>query len=164
MKVNGETNAGKSFWQQLETLDDDELASLSEAAKHVIADQEPSLVRYVEMPERPAGREISEELAKAGIAADEKLVVALLRNDNASRPLIVGVLQALGREPTLAADIEAAYRARREMLILDAGVLSAGALLLLVLKLKGIKIGAVQLDFYQAREGSISLVKRLLGL
>jgi hypothetical protein len=152
-------------WNRLEELSDEELATLVEAAEHVIADSsdEPDASGYMKMPVTRLGTAIAGSLRETGSDTDPDQVTELLRDHEHARQLAVQALQAIGREPVLADHIEAAYRARREMMAVDAGLVVAGALLLLVLKLKRIKIGNVDISFYEARASALEQLRTLLG-
>lgn len=154
------------IWDRLDDLDDAELTMLVEAAASVIADHtdEAGARTYLEMPPRPAGQILKSTLADAGVAVDEEAAAELVRDQKAARQLTVRVLRSLAQQPILAAEIEAAYRDRQRMLVIDAGLISAAALLLLVLKLKRVKIGGVDVSFYDARQSALDSIRRLLGM
>lgn len=155
-----------AIWDRLDDLDDAELAMLVEAATSVIAEHtdEAGAKTYLEMPLRPASQVLKSTLADAGVAVDEEATAELVRNQKATRQLTVRVLRSLAQQPILAAEIETAYRDRQKMLVIDAGLISAAALLLLVLKLKRVKIGGVDVSFYDARQSALDSIRRLLGM
>jgi hypothetical protein len=157
--------SAEDVWSRLDELSDDELAMLVEAAEHVIADSAdaPDASIYLRMPVTRVGEAIAGSLQDAGTATDPDDVTAVLRDHDSARQLAVQALRTIGEEPALAGQVAAAYLARREMMVVDAGLVAAGALLLLVLKLKRIKIGNVDISFYEARAGALELLRTLLG-
>jgi len=164
--VNNANEEPVDIWGRLDDLDDAELAMLVEAAASVIADNtnEAGARIYLEMPPRPAGQILKSTLADAGVAVDDEEAAELVRDEVVTRQLAVHVLRSLAQQPVIAAEIEVAYRARQRMLVIDAGVISAAALLLLVLKLKRVKIGGVDVSFYDARQSALDSIRRMLGM
>lgn len=160
-----EQRSAEELWNQLDALSDDELSMLVEAAKHVIADSSDAeeAPGYLAMPVSRVGEAIAGSLQDDGTATEPDDVTAVLRDDGQARHIAVQTLRAIGDEPALAEQVAAAYRARREMMAVDAGLVAAGALLLLVLKLKRIKVGGVDISFYEARASALEQLRTLLG-
>lgn len=155
-------------WSRLDELSDDELATLTEAAEHVLADladaaDEPETAMLAEMPVAHVGPALAETLREAGTDADPDEVTALLRDAQRSRQLVIETLREIRTQQALAEEVAAAYRARREMMAVDPGLVLSGALLLFVLKLKRIKIGKVDVSFYELRDGVLAQLRSLLG-
>lgn len=149
-------------WGRLDELTDDELSTLVAAAAHVVAD----LAGEPDAPQLPvalAGAALAGELREAGTDADPDEVTALLQDGSRVRRLAVAALRPIAAEPDLAAEVAAAYRARREMMAVDAGMVLAGALLVLALKVKRIKIGKVDISFYEARASALEQLRAFLG-
>lgn len=162
-----DTQPADEVWSRLEELSDDEVATLVEAAEHVLADladpDEPEAAMLAKMPVAHVGSALADTLQEAGTDVDPDEVTALLRDAERSRRLVVQALREISAEPALAEQVAAAYRARREMMAVDASLLLAGSLLLLVLKLKRIKIGKVDISFYEVRESTLAQLRSLLG-
>lgn len=166
-------------WGRLTELSDDELATLIAAAEHVLADfadtadntdtdaaGEPDTAQLAELAQLPVAHiapALAETLREAGTDVDPDDVAALLRDADQSRQLAVQALREISTEPALAEEVAAAYRARREMMAVDPGLVLSGALLLFVLKLKRIKIGKVDISFYELRDGVLAQLRSLLG-
>ncbi|MEV5956185.1 hypothetical protein AB0M11_20840 [Streptomyces sp. NPDC051987] len=152
-------------WNRLEELADDEVATLVEAAEHVIGElaDEPEAAMLAKMPVARVGIALTDVLRDAGADVDTDQVTALLRDEEQSRRLAVQTLREISADPALADEVAAAYRARREMMAVDAGLVLAGSLLLLVLKLKRIKVGKVDISFYEVRESALAQLRSLLG-
>jgi hypothetical protein len=160
-----DTQPADDVWSRLEELSDDELATLVEAAQHVLADlaDEPGTAMLAQMPVGHVGAALAGTLREAGTDVDPDEVTALLRDGERSRWLAVQALRQISAEPAIAEQVAAAYRARREMMAVDAGLVLAGSLLLLVLKLKRIKVGKLDISFYEARASALAQLRSLLG-
>lgn len=156
-----ETRPADEVWSRLEELSDDEVATLVEAAEHVLADLADE--SETAMPVTRVGIALADVLREAGTDVESDEVTALLRDAEVSRRLAVQTLRQIGADPALAEQVAAAYRARREMMAVDAGLVLAGSLLLLVLKLKRIKVGKVDISFYEVRESALAQLRSLLG-
>ncbi|HEX9041054.1 MAG TPA: hypothetical protein VF838_08490 [Trebonia sp.] len=161
------TQPADEVWSRLDELSDDEVATLVEAAEHVLADlaedDEPGAAMLAKMPVAHVGPALADTLREAGTDVDPDAVTALLRDTERSRLLAVEALRGISAEPVLAEQVAAAYRARREMMAIDPSLVLAGSLLLLVLKLKRIKVGKVDISFYEVREGALAQLRSLLG-
>ncbi|NUR26773.1 MAG: hypothetical protein HOV83_13180 [Catenulispora sp.] len=159
------------LWSRLAELSDDELATLTAAAEHVLADfadaaDEPETAQVAQLPRMPVahvGPALAETLREAGTDVDPDDVTALLRDAEQARLLAIQALLEISTEPALAGEVAAAYRARREMMAVDPSLVLSGALLLFVLKLKRIKIGKVDISFYELRDGVLAQLRSLLG-
>jgi hypothetical protein len=159
-----DTQPADEIWSHLEELSDDEVATLVEAATHVLADAgEPETAMLTTMPAAYVGPALADTLRESGTDVDPDEVTALLRDVERSRSLAGRALQEISAEPALAEQVATAYRARREMMAVDPSLIEAGALLLLVLKLKRIKVGKVDISFYEVRESMLAQLRSLLG-
>ena len=158
------SNNDPPVWERLDQLDDAELNDLVEAAVAVITEAagDPDATSLAELPARRLGAEITVELQSSGVVANTDDVGRLLRDERSARPLVLSMLRSLpaGR---LRDEVEAAYAAKRKMMIVDAGLLTGAALLLLVMKLKRIKIGSSEISFYEAKSETVDGVRQLLG-
>jgi hypothetical protein len=164
--VTEEMNSPKgSVWLRLDELDDAELQALLTAATSVVADasDDPSAAEIPMMPTRVALSEVAGSLRDAGLHVDDAAVARLTDDPVASRQLTVAVLRQLAANPSMAAEIEAAYEARRGMMVIDPLTISAMALLLFVLKLKRVKLGRAEVTFFEAKEGVLKAVRGLVG-
>ncbi|WP_433042586.1 hypothetical protein [Dactylosporangium sp. CS-033363] len=152
-------------WDRLGELSDDELTTLVAAAGHVIADlaDDAAAAEVPLMPVGHLGAELAGELRAADVDTEPDEVTALLRDRDRARALAVAALRPLAAEPELAAEVAAAYEARRGMMAVDGGLLLGGALLVLALKVKRIKVGKVDVSFYEARAGALAQLRAFLG-
>ena len=153
-------------WERLDTLDDAELETLIAAASAVMADRAdtPAAREALTMAPGPTARELRFELQGAGVEIDAEDAERLVSDEGASREAAIAALRELGKEPVLAEEIEEAWQARRGLMVIDAGLVSAGALLLLVMKLKRVKVGKGQaeVDFYEVKDGVLGALRRFL--
>jgi hypothetical protein len=151
-----------SIWQQgLDRLSDSELRYLTQAAISVLWEQtpDPSVQSPIQLPPAVLTAELKE------LFGDQYDLEKIMGDTAFSREVTLAVLTQIGVQQSLAQDIEAAYRARRDMMVVDAGVVLAGALLLAVAKLKRIKFdkSAGEVDFFEVRSGILDAVRRLLS-
>jgi hypothetical protein len=156
-----------NVWERLDDLSDHELEGLVAAAISVLEEgaDDPSLQNVADMPPGPTASELRSLLGGAGVEAEQAELEQLVTDEATARELALATLRELGREPQLAAAIEEAWRARSGMMIVDAGFVIAGALLLLVMKLKRVQVGKgeVDVEFYEAKSETLGAVRRLLG-
>lgn len=77
----------------------------------------------------------------------------------------LAVLEAIAADPDLAAAVDAAYRARQNMMVVDVAFVLASALLLTVLKLKRVRIGreGAEVDFSELQPGIVSAIRKLVA-
>ncbi|MGQ0569516.1 MAG: hypothetical protein ACT4P5_08315 [Armatimonadota bacterium] len=157
-----------SVWDHVDGLTDHELNALVAAAVSVISEgaEDPTALELAGLPLGPASREIQALLGEAGLEIDQVTAERIIREEGISRPLAISLLKEISNQPTLAAEIEAAYRQRQKLMIVDAGLVAAGALLLLVLKLKRVRVGkdAAEVEFYEAKGGALQAIRHFLGL
>lgn len=154
--------AGRAtVWEHLDELSDAQLRHLSEAAISVLWEQTPDPV--VQSPALLPPTVLTSQLGEA--LQDHSLAERMTSDERLLRTAGLAVLAQLAAEPALAAEIDAAYRARQELMIVDGGVLIGGALLLAVFKLKRIKIGkdGVEVNFYQAKADVLTAIRRIVG-
>ncbi len=152
-----------SVWDRLDELSTAELSSLAAAAESVIADESGDDEDYASMPVGATGAAVAAELREDGTSAGSDEVAHLIREPEQARELTIAMLRAMREMPVLAEAIEEAYESRRGMLAIDPELIAAGALLLFVLKLKRIKIGKVDISFYEARDNVMAQLKNMLG-
>jgi len=152
-------------WGDLNSLADEELQLLTAAAMHVLETGGDGGARDASrMPEQALTREVREALAAEGIDTDTGDAERIVTDEAVSRPVAIALLSELATEPELKSEIERAYEARRDMMVVDGGLILGGALLLLVLKLKRVKIGDNEVEFYEAKEGALAQIRGFLGL
>jgi hypothetical protein len=153
-----------SVWTDLEALDDQQLQQLTAAAVHVLqTGGDHDTAHAAEMPSRVLIRELQAALNEEDVPTATEDAGRLVTDQVASRPVAIALLRELAKNPELAAEIERAYEARRDMMVIDAGLLLGGALLLLVLKLKRIRVGDKEVEFYEAKAGALAQVRTFLG-
>jgi hypothetical protein len=153
-------------WERLDSLSDHELNALISAAANVLTEgADPSAQDAVGMPPGPAARAIRSELEGVGVEIDDAEAERFVSDDAVSREVALATLRELAKDPELASEIEDAWRARGGMMIIDAGILSGGALLLLVMKLKHVKVkkGEADVEFYEVKSGVLGAIRRFLG-
>ncbi len=152
-------------WSALHALEEEEQLMLAEAAIDVLQEGardagEPLAEDPTAMPVAILHRELEATLSENGVQ------VSLPPDDaTASQPLALAVLTEIGKHPALRAEIEEAYRQRREMLIVDFGVCTGPALLYLVMKLKRVKLGKAGLDvsFYEYKDEMTDGIRAVVG-
>jgi len=154
-----------SVFDRLDTLSDQDLSTLVAAAADVLAEggDDPTAQETIEMPPGPAARELQSELTAAGLDVDEAAADGLVSDDAVSREVALVTLRELAKQPELAAEIEAAWKERSGMMVIDGGVLIGAALLLLVMKLKRVKVKDVEVEFYEAKSDIVNAVRGLVG-
>jgi hypothetical protein len=157
-----------TVWARLHELTSREIEELVEASVYVLADIEgASYTELTMLPLDQVTAQLTEELKQADMdsVSDRASQVTHLERDQRREYSLI-LLQQL-RETELAAEIEDAYNARREMMAIDAGLISGPALLaILLLRIRRVKIGKEGLDvsFDQVKPGLLSSLHSLLGL
>jgi hypothetical protein len=154
-----------TVWTRLESLSDTELRALVEASIEVLQQDGAASVEddVLELPPGALRRELRSALIENGVEADEHAAEEVLQRTEMSRPVALALLGEIAREPALAQEIEAAYRARQGMMVVDPATLLAGALLVLALKLKRVKVGDVDVSFYPMKERALTAVRDILA-
>lgn len=149
-------------WGRLDELTDDELATLVAAARQVLVQHAdgPDAAALLDAPPIVAGHAIAETLRDAGVGTPVDFMVD---DEDSARVVSLAALRVIGGEPALAGLVAEAYRARRDMLAVDGGLITGIVLLALVLKLKRIKVGKVDITFFEARAGMLDQLRNLLG-
>src|SRR5207237_2723867 len=104
-----------------------------------------------------------EALHSEGITATDADTRKIVVDSTTTRSVAIALLRECIAKPELAEEIEAAYQSRRDMMVLDAGVVLAGALLLLVLKVKRIKVRDTEIEFYDVKENALRQIRSFLG-
>jgi hypothetical protein len=153
-----------SVWTRLESLSDSELRALVEASIDVLQQDGAASVEDDMLELSPSGlrRQLRSALVENGVEADERAAEQVLERTEMSRPVALALLEEIAREPALAQEIEAAYRAREGMMV-EPATLFAGALLVLALKLKRVKVGDVDVSFYPMKERALTAVRDILA-
>jgi hypothetical protein len=151
-----------SVWDRLDELDDRELNRLVEAATEVLAEHEGS--GFNGLPPGVLGDELRRAFADDGVTIGQEAAHRLVYGGD-QEAIVRPVLMQLGREPAIAEEIAEAYEARRRMMMVDPASIAAGALLLLVLKLRRVRVekGIVEVDFYEASKTALEAARSYLG-
>lgn len=153
----------RSVWERLDSLNDDELAYLTNAALAVIVDHcPPGVEDPAKLPHGAAVDQTLTALAEEGIDVDDFAAATIVSDADLNRSIALSLLRDV-RESPLKDEIESVYQRMRDMMILDAGLLLGGAVLILVLKLKRIKIGDNEVEFYEAKSDILQAIRSFLG-
>lgn len=154
-----------TVWERLESLSDQELSVLVESALFVLEQggdsQGPSPAT---MPPGPTVQALRGLLRERGM--DESAAERIVGEAALSRPLAILILGEIAKQPELAREIEEAWRKRKGMMAIGAGVILAAALLVLVLKLKRVKVAGskeVDVQFDKVSEGALGRILKFLG-
>ncbi len=147
----------------LEDLDEPQLAMLVDAAISVLSVDSEAPDRLAELPRTELARQLASALEDNGLRVNPSDTAHFL-STTTPRELVIPVLQSLAAHPQIASEIRDAYVARRDMMFIDAGLVAAGALLLLVLKLRRVRAakGEVDIDFYQAKLSALDTIRKFL--
>jgi hypothetical protein len=151
-------------WNALEQIPDEDLAVLVAAAIDVVKEHSEDSAVDVEVDALPASV-LRTELVQ-GLELDEETVDRMIDGGDASRAVGLALLREIGDQPELRAEIEQAYEDRKQMMIVEVGLIAAAALLVLVMKVKKIKVvkgEGVTVDFDPFRPEMVKGVKSLLG-
>lgn len=157
-------------WDRLQELSDTEWKALAEATLSVIRGEagEAGDAPAVD-PELPPGqlrKQIKEALGAEDIPFDDQAIDQIVTSDQAAREVALALIGGIAEDAALRDEIGRVYQARRGMMVIDGGILTGPALLLLVLKLKRARVqkGKLDVEFYKASDGAIDLVRKFLGL
>lgn len=101
-------------------------------------------------------------LAQEGVDIGEAEASGVLSDVELSRSIALSLLRAVETSP-LKDEVESVYQRMRDMMVLDAGLLLGGAVLILVLKLKRIKIGDSEVEFYDAKADILNAIRSFLS-
>jgi hypothetical protein len=157
--------ASSPLWQDLEALDEPELALLTASAVRVLEARDPaSTDEFSTRPRLAIAEELAEELRAKGLPLSEDDARRVVTDPPVSRAIALALLAEIALHPELAGEIEKVYEARHDMMAIDAGLLSAGALLLFALRVKHIKIKGAEIAFYKASETALRQIRTFLGL
>jgi len=163
MTDNGERT---SVWEHLGELTDGQRKDLVESAVAVLRDGlQPDEAITSDMPASVVRGQMAAALAEAGLPASEQDASAAM--SSASGPdAVLTMLSALAQVPGLREEIEQAYRRRQDMMVLDFGIITGPALMILLLKLKRIKINSsgVDVQLYDAHKSTIEMIRQMLGI
>lgn len=158
-------DANQPVWNRLDALSDGDLAAVVESTifvlKQGVEGGDPS---PTEMPPGPMVQALEQLLAERGL--DTGAAGRIVKQPTLSRPVAIALLQEIGREPTLAQEIENVWRERRGMLVVEPASILAAALLLLVLKVKKVKVSkkeGVTVDFTKISTGALGKVFEFAG-
>jgi hypothetical protein len=153
-------------WGLLDDLTDAEYQALAESALSVLREEagDRPLVG-AELPASQLRQQLTAELAAEDIAADDHAIDEIVTGEPLSRQVSLAIIGHLGEDTALRDDIEKVYQARRQMMVLDGGVLTGAALLLLATKLKRARVqkGKLDVQFYKANSAALDQIKRIIG-
>jgi hypothetical protein len=153
-----------SLWNRLESIDQPELNTLLESTVAVLRRAEgDGRGEIFDLPPRVLREELRVALTGAGVTVNEGIVETLVGSQKTPVPLAVALLEQVASQPVLAEEVERTFRARSGMMAIDSDTLMAGSLLVLMLKLKRIKIGNVDISFYDMQQGTLTAVRKFIG-
>jgi hypothetical protein len=153
-----------SIWERLDALDDDELAQLTTAAIMVVGEHGNvgEAAEATRLPRDTLAAQTREVLESEGVALDEGQAVEIVSSTDLSRELSLSFLQAV-RDSPVRDEVAQVHQRLRDMMIVDAGLLLAGAVVLLVLKLKRVKVGENEIEFFEVKSDVLKAIKSFLG-
>jgi hypothetical protein len=151
----------KISWDALGALSDVELAVVSSAAVHVV--EETAGLEHEVRPRAVVAQDLRELLDEAGLAITGDEATYLVTDSEATRTLALAALSELSGDAALRSEIDGAYARRSDLMVVDGGTLLAGALLVLAIKVKRVKIGDVTIEFYELKASLIEQIRQLLG-
>jgi hypothetical protein len=156
------------WWQEPEQLAESDQQQLLRAAVSVLVrhgEADVDIESIPEMPPRALAAELSDALEERDLPVGDEVVSGLV-DGQLGKEATPGLLRELGREQWLREAITDAYRARRELMVVEPAswALTAG-LVLLIVKLRRIRIDktGVDLQFDPVREGVVQQVLGSLG-
>jgi hypothetical protein len=123
---------------------DNQMAQWVEAAIGVVgADAEGRAIaaQVIELPPRVLRRQLEEAIVAQGFSAEQAALVAEASMDaDRCSGLAPAVVSALQVDPALATEISDAFSNRRDLMAVDPVTIALGALLLLVLRVKRVRV------------------------
>jgi hypothetical protein len=153
-------------WNKLDDLPDNQLRLLLASAMSVlqrIADEEDTaLVEEVAVvPPAPLTQELQALLIESGV----KVNPAQAEQLTDSRLAMLLALKQIARQPELVRRVEGTFQERRRMLFVDPGTILAGAVLILVIKLKRVRAdrGGVDIEFRDLKSDMLGAIRKFLG-
>jgi hypothetical protein len=153
-------------WGKLGDLTDTEYQALSDSALSVLREEAgPVLAADAELSPRQLRQQLAVALAAEDIPAGEQVIDEIVTGDQLSRQVSLAIIEQVAADTALRAEIERVYLARRQMMVLDGGVLTGAALLLLIAKLKRARVqkGKLDVEFFKASGSALDLIRRLIG-
>jgi hypothetical protein len=153
-------------WGLLDDLTDPEFQALAESVLSVLREEagDPPLVG-ADLPAGQLRQQLTSALAAEDIPADDHAIDKIVTGEQLSRQVSLAIIEHLGEDTALRHEIERVYQARRQMMVLDGGVLTGAALLLLVAKLKRARVqkGKLDVQFYEANSAALNQIRRIIG-
>lgn len=153
----------------LEQLSEQELAQLTDAAVGVlgVAGQGPEPSEVLNLPERVLRRQLHDAAVDQGLSEAEATQLADAATEPSSAPMVArAVLSELQKEGPLSTELSDAYERRGDLMAVDPLTITAGALLLLVLRIKTVKVSRQEgttIEFLPLQGSIIGSVFRFLG-
>jgi hypothetical protein len=161
-----EQTAPGAIWQRIDQLSDNEIAALTQAAIYILqsGSDDQSLRDLEAMPKRSLRDELQRSLAARAVPGGDA-PDRIVGDPKLSRPVAIELLKVIAMEPDLAAEVENTYRAREKLLTGGVEIILAGALLVLVLKLRHVKVGkrGADISFSKLSDTAIKSVMGLLN-
>jgi len=144
-----------SIWDKYPNYTEDELRTLTAATAETLVDlaEDASMSQEVlQMSPKSASRALKLLIDGAAPGVDQEQIQAALEDSDRSQQLALTVLDQIRRFPELADQVNDAYEARRREMAGPELLLLAGAVVILAIKLKAVKISArgVSIDFDKA--------------
>jgi hypothetical protein len=154
-------------WDRLQELSDTEWKALAEATLTVIRGEagDPPVVDPA-LPPGQLRKQLQAALSAEDIQVDDQAVDQIVTSDQAARGVALVLIAGLAEDAMLRDEIARVYQARRGMMVIDGGILTGPALLLLVMKLKRARVekGKLDVEFYKACDGALDQVRKFFGL
>lgn len=153
----------------VDQLSEQELAQLTDAAVGLlgVAGEGPDPAEVLQMPDTVLRRELHDAAVEQGLSDDEAARLAEAATEAASAPVVArAVLTELQREDALADELEDSYERRGDLMAVDPLTITAGALLLLVLRIKTVRVSrqeGVAIEFTPLKGSIVGSVFRFLG-
>jgi hypothetical protein len=153
----------------VDRLSEQELAQLTDAAVGMlgVAGEGPHPAEVLNMPDRVLRRQLHEAALDEGLSEDEATRLAEVATEPSSAPVLArAVLSELQKEEALAEELESAYARRGDLMAIDPLTLTAGALLLVALRIKTVKVSrqeGLTIEFHPLKASIVSTVLGVLG-
>jgi len=161
------TDGSSPIWyREPDELDDLDLRMLLEAAASVLTDTGDGgdVEPVSELAPGVVAADLSGALAAEGVQADTAALRELIETASADRRLALAFVHEVCALPQLRDEIDAAYEARRRMMVVEPATLLAASLLLLVIKLRRVRVGraGVEIRLDPIKAEMVTAVKQLL--
>jgi hypothetical protein len=148
----------KFQWNQIEELDDKSFSQLIAAAIDVLGSD--SMIQYgiKNKPQKLLVQDLRMELKNNNIQTSDENIMDLVLSKNATAYF----LKEIAKDQTLADEIEKTYQKQKEMLVVDAGVIAAAALLVLCVKIRKVDMINKVVEFDKIKADILNSIKSFL--